>query len=37
MLATALPIAAVEVIEGTHIQDFSWTEDTTPPNTSGIT
>jgi hypothetical protein len=30
-----ITIAAVEVIEGTHIQDFSWTEDTTPPNTSG--
>jgi hypothetical protein len=29
-----ITIAAVEIIEGTHIQDFSWNEDRTPPNTS---
>jgi hypothetical protein len=29
-----ITIAAVEVIEGAHIQAFSWNEDLNPPNTS---
>jgi hypothetical protein len=33
--ADEITIAAVEVIEGSHIQDSSWYEDLDPPNTSG--
>jgi hypothetical protein len=29
-----ITIAAVEVVEGTRVQDFSWNEDLNPPNTS---
>ena len=29
-----ITIAAVEVVEGTHVQAFAWNEDLTPPNTS---
>lgn len=33
--ADEVTMAAVEILEGSRIQDFSWVEDRTPPNTSG--